>query len=100
MTQNRSDRVPIQIDMTPDGRFTAPPASPAGGPISGKIMRLALLVAGLATAGALAALAFWLALTLIPIAIGAGLVAYGVIRYRMWKAGISFRRPGGPVRRA
>ena len=91
--------MPIQIDMTPDGRFSAPPPS-RGGPISGKIMRVALLVAGLATVGALAALAFWLALTLIPIAIGAGLVAYGVIRYRMWKAGVSFRRPGGPVRRA
>jgi hypothetical protein len=39
-------------------------------------------------------LALWLAMTLIPIAIGAGLVAYGVIRYRMWKAGVSFRGQG------
>ena len=88
--------MPLQIDMTPDGRFRAPPPAP----ISGKIMRVALLVAVVATAGTLAALAFWLALTLIPIAIGAGLVAYGVIRYRMWKASVSLRRPGGPVRRA
>jgi hypothetical protein len=106
MTQNRRDRVAIQIDMTPDGRFSAPQPgrgqAPGASPISGKIMRVALLVAAVAAAGAFASLALWLAMVLIPVAIGAGVVFYGLIRYRMWKAGISLRSQtvrGGPARR-
>jgi hypothetical protein len=87
MIRQRKDPVPLQIDMTPDGRF----AGPQPAPVSSKILRLALLVAGVAGVIAIAALALWLALTLIPIAIGAGLIAYGVLRYRMWKSERSIR---------
>lgn len=83
MTEERKKPVSLQIDMTPDGRF----AGPAAAPVSSQILRLALLVAGIAGVVAIGALALWLALTLIPIAIGAGLIAYGVLRYRMWKSG-------------
>lgn len=83
-----------QIDMTPDGRFRVPPPTP----VSTRILRLALVVAGLAAMGALAALAFWLALTLIPIAIGAGLIAYAIYRFKRWQAGGSFGG-GGNLRR-
>lgn len=88
MNKERKDPVSLQIDMTPDGRFAGPPPAP----VSGQLLRLALLVASIAGVVAIAALALWLALTLIPIAIGAGLIAYGVLRYRMWKSGRSVRR--------
>jgi hypothetical protein len=62
-----------------------PPGAP--GPLSGAILRWAIIVAGVATLGAFALLALWLAISLIPIAIGAALIGYGALRYRIWKAG-------------
>ena len=90
----------IQIDMNPDGTFRAPPrASARGGtPASTKILRLALLVAAVAAAGAFAFLALWAAMIMIPIAVGAGLIAYGMIRFRIWKSRGSFRGPVTPYR--
>jgi hypothetical protein len=90
--------VAIQIDMNPDGSFRTP-ERPFRAPVSSKILRVAILVTVLAAAGAMALLALWLALALIPIAIGAGLVAYGLIRYRIWKSGGSFGRQGFTLRR-
>lgn len=83
----------IQIDMTPEGEFRAPPPAP----VSGRLLRAAVIVAALATLGAFAFLALWLAMILVPIAVCAGLVAYGLVRYRMWRAGVSFssQRGGG-----
>ena len=77
----------IQIDMNPDGSFRAPRPfeSPGGTPAGGRLMRLALLVAVLSAAGALAFLALWAAFIMIPIAVGAGLVAYAMLRWRMWQ---------------
>jgi len=37
-----------------------------------------------------AMLALWFALALIPIALGAGLIAWGALRFQMWRAGKSF----------
>jgi hypothetical protein len=83
-------RVGPQLDMTPDGRFLEPPAATS----ADKLLRFGLVVAAVAGAVALAALAFWLAVLLIPVAIlGAG-IAYAAFRWRLWKAGGSFR--GGP----
>jgi len=83
LMHNRNEKtVLVQIDMTPEGEFIAPPQSRFGN----QLLRIALIVASTAAIGALAAFAFWLAITLIPIAIAAGLIAYGVIRYRMWQA--------------
>lgn len=95
MYQNQRDQPGLQIDMTPDGAFR----SPEPVPITSKILRVAILVAAIAGAGVIAALALWVALALIPIAIGAALVAYGIIRYRIWKSGGSFRSPGFTFRR-
>lgn len=72
---------PNTIDMTPDGRFTAPEAPP----LSAQILRAAIVIAALAGTFALAALVLWFALMLIPVAIGAALIAYGAFRYRVWR---------------
>jgi nitrogen fixation-related uncharacterized protein len=44
------------------------------------------VVAVLAGMLAVAALMLWAVLILIPVAIGAALVAYGLFRWRVWKA--------------
>jgi hypothetical protein len=87
--ERQSPRGPV-IDVTPDGRFVHPARQPS--PLGGQVFGIAVLVAVLAGAAAIALLALWLALTLIPIAIGAALIAYGVFRYRLWRAR---RAPGG-----
>ena len=86
-------RHPVTIDMTPDGRFAAPPQSfrPTW-PV--KIGVMAVLVAVGATFLAVAALFLWLALWLIPVALVAGAIAWASLRYQMWK----MRRSGGPQR--
>ena len=82
---------PPPLEMTLDGQFREPPSVP----VTAQIGRLAIVVAVMAGAGAVALLALWFALALIPIALGAGLVAYGVLRYQRWRGiGIFARRPG------
>lgn len=77
--------------MTPDGRFVHPVRQPSALPA--KVFGVAVLVAVLAGAAVIALLALWLALQLIPIAIGAALIAYGVFRFQMWRA----QRRGGSL---
>jgi len=89
---SRGTRGPV-IDVTVDGRFVDP-ARPASA-LTAKVFGVAVLVAVLAGTAAMALLALWLALQLIPIAIGAALVAYGVFRYRLWRAGRSGGLFGG-----
>jgi len=81
-----SDRLPPELDMLPDG--TIRPRQP---PIAVRVFRWALIIALLAAALAVAALALWFALLLIPVAIGAGLIAWLAFRYQLWRAG---RSPG------
>ena len=78
----RSRRV---IDMTPEGEFVPPPRVP----FTTRLLGIAVLVAVIAGAVALASLALWIALTLIPIALAAALVAYVVVRWQAWRAGRS-----------
>ncbi len=73
------------IDMTPDGRFRAPPAPPRL-PLATRIVVGAIVLAVLAGGLALAALALWLALLLIPVAIAAAVVAYLAFRFQVWRA--------------
>jgi hypothetical protein len=80
------------IDMTSDGEFRSPPEPSFGT----KLLRVAIVVAVLAGAAAFAALAFWLAMILIPIALGAGLVAWAMMRFRLWQAGRDVRPPRAP----
>lgn len=103
--------------MTPDGQFVQPP-HPSGGsrfrygsfqfngspmsglPLGARVFGVAVLVAVLAGALVVAALALWFALALIPVAVGAALVALAVFRFRLWRAGVSGgRAPTGAFRR-
>jgi hypothetical protein len=79
-----SDRLPPELDMLPDGSFR--PRQP---PIAARIFRWAVVIALLAAALVVAALALWFALLLIPVAIGAGLIAWLAFRYQLWRAGRS-----------
>jgi hypothetical protein len=81
-----TNRRPPLIDIAPDGSFV----DPARPPLAAKIGRVALLVAVIAFMAAGAMLALWFALALIPIALGAGLIAWGALRFQMWRAGKSF----------
>ena len=69
---------PPVLDMAPDGSFREPAPLP---PMLQRVGRMALIVAVLAGVFAVAALALWFALILIPVALGAGLLAY--ISYRL-----------------
>jgi predicted lysophospholipase L1 biosynthesis ABC-type transport system permease subunit len=90
-------RVGPQIDMTPQGEFLEPP-KPG---IAEKLLRYGVIVAVLAGLAAMAALALWLALALIPVAIVAAAIAYAAFRWRMWKlsrsAGRNSTRPPFPL---
>src|SRR5690348_13015059 len=70
------NRAPRYLDMTPDGRFREPPAAP----IATRIARTALAIAVLAGVVSALILALWFALALIPVAIGAALVAWVAFR--------------------
>ena len=82
-----SDRLPPELDMLPDGTFR--PRQPS---IAARVFRWAVIIALLAATLAVAALALWFALLLIPVAIGAGLIAWLAFRYQLWRAGRSPRR--------
>lgn len=68
--------------MTPDGAFRTPPPTPW----ASRILRYAIVVGVLAAGLAAAAFALWFALMLVPVVIGAALVAYGAFRWQQWKA--------------
>lgn len=74
------------LDMTPAGDFVEAPNAPFLTPFATRALGIAIVVAVLAGLAALAFLALWIAIQLIPIAIGAGLVAYGVLRFQTWRA--------------
>jgi len=76
-------RQPPLLDLTPDGRFREPVHPPWAARVAAWALVVALIAGGLAVA----AVAFWLALTLIPIAIVAGLIAYGAFRFQLWRTG-------------
>ena len=87
--EHQTERVVVQFDMNPDGSFGDPFEQPRPSGVSSTVLRWALIIAALATLGAFAFLALWLAMVLVPIALGAALVAYGIMRYRIWQAGRS-----------
>ena len=76
-------RGPETIDMTPDGRFVDSPPTP----IADRVFRYAVLAAIVALGLSIAAVFAWFALMLLPVALGAGAVAWLAWRWRMWKAG-------------
>ena len=76
----KTPRPPL-IEMRLDGEII-PPRSlwPA------RIAAWAVLIAVLAGLAVLAALAFWVAAALLPVAIVAGLVAWAAIRFQVWRS--------------
>ena len=71
-----------QFDMTLDGRVLPPRQ---GVPLAAKLGGIALLVAVLAGAIGIAAIALWLAMVIVPVAVVAGAVAYGAFCFQMWR---------------
>jgi O-antigen/teichoic acid export membrane protein len=102
--RTRPDAGPI-LEMTPDGQFLD--ARPA--PLSQQLLRTAVVIAIIGTMLAVAAVALWFAMLLVPVVLAAGLLAYGLFRWRLWRSGVrftpgmfqasSFGRQGNPFRR-
>jgi hypothetical protein len=91
----------IQIDMTSDGRFTQSLGGAGeAAPVASKLLRFAVIAGVLTTVAALVALTLWVALALIPVIIGVGVVSYLAIRFQMWRRGGSggFPPRGNPWR--
>lgn len=87
-------RRPPVIDMTPEGQFTTPPPPTGLDRALGTVLRVALLVGGVAAvlmAGALALVALSI---LIPVLLLAGVIAGGILWWKMRQA----RRSGVPFR--
>jgi hypothetical protein len=80
------------LDMTPDGQFVEPPPETP----SETLLRYGVVVAVVAGLVAMAALALWLALALIPVALAGGTIAYLAYRWRMWRLGGSAGGVPGP----
>ena len=76
-----SDRSPPELDLLPDGSYRTRRA-----PIAARIFAWAVVVAVVAGALALAAVALWVALILIPVVVVAGLIAWLAFRYQVWRA--------------
>jgi hypothetical protein len=77
-----SDRMPPELDLLPDGSFR-----PRRPPVTARIFAWAIVIAVVAGVLAVAALALWLALILIPVVLVAGLIAWLAFRYQVWRAG-------------
>ena len=80
-----SDRYPPQLDMLPDGTFRTPPKPP----IATRIFVWAVVIAVLTGALATAAFALWIALLLLPVALGAAVIAWLAFRFQLWRWGRS-----------
>ena len=77
-----NQRRPPEVAMTLDGEFVSPPTAP----ITSRILMWAVVIAIIAGGLSLAAFALWLALLILPVALGAGIIAWAMFRYRMWRA--------------
>ena len=80
-----SKRRPPDLEMTLEGEFVEPPP-PRPPPILSRIMVWAIIVAAMAGALAMAAFALWLMMIILPVAVGAGAIAYGIYRFQVWRA--------------
>jgi hypothetical protein len=78
---------PPEIEMTPDGHFVTPPKPP----FMTRLLVWAVLIAVITSALCLAAFALWLALLILPVALGAALVAWATWRFQVWRAGKAVR---------
>jgi hypothetical protein len=76
-----SDRRAPEIELLPDGSYR-----PRRPPIAARIFAWAVVVAVVAGALAVAALALWFALILIPVMVVAGVIAWLAFRFQLWRA--------------
>ena len=76
-----SQQQPPDLEMTIEGEFVSPPQAP----IANRLLLWAMIIAVTAGAVCLAAFALWIALLFLPVAIGAGVIAWAMYRYRMWR---------------
>ena len=74
-------RLPPEIELLSDGTYRTRQT-----PLAARIFRWALIVAFTAAALAIAALALWFALVLIPVVIAAAVIAWLAFRYQVWRA--------------
>ena len=72
--------------MTLEGEFVSPPKPP----VTSRILLWAIVIAVITGALSLAAFALWLALLILPVALGAAAIAWTMFQYRMWRAQKSF----------
>jgi hypothetical protein len=77
-----NQRRPPELDMTINGEFVSPPRAS----VSSRILMWAIAIAVVAGALSLAALTLWVALMILPVAVGAAVVAWVMFRYRVWRA--------------
>ncbi|MBC7431505.1 MAG: hypothetical protein H7345_05510 [Rubritepida sp.] len=87
-------RRPPVIDMTPEGHFTTPPPPTGLDRVLGSVLRVALLAGGVAAVLVLGALALVALSVLVPLLLLAGLVAGGILWWKLRQA----RRTGVPLR--
>jgi len=88
------DKKPLILEMTVEGDFVEPPKEPRL-PLGSKLLIWSAGIASIAAAGAVALAALWLLAIMIPIALVAAAIAYGVFRYQMWRNGGSI--PGRTI---
>lgn len=74
-----------ELDMTLTGEFVDPPRQPKLGSIMPRLIFWAIVIAIIAGALAIAALALWLAMLLLPVVLIAGVVAYALHRFQSWR---------------
>jgi hypothetical protein len=82
------DRRPVELEMNLQGEFVSPPRPS----LLNRVMIWAIAIAVLAGSLTIAALALWLALIILPVALGAAVIAYGIWRYQMWRRRSAFNR--------
>ncbi|HEX3984362.1 MAG TPA: hypothetical protein VHX12_11755 [Acidisoma sp.] len=100
------ERRPYDIEMRPDGSFVEQPRDgrsagwrPSGSPRGG-FSRNLVIAGTILGAVVVAGLALSLALVLVPVAIGAALIGYAVLRFQLWrmrKSGVAMSGPFGPI---
>ena len=79
--QRPGSRPDADLHMSADGRFVDPPTPT----VAERIMRAAIIATVLAAGLAVAMLALWFALVMIPVAIAAAVVAWAAWRWRLWR---------------
>jgi membrane protein YdbS with pleckstrin-like domain len=85
------------IEMTLEGEFVSPP--PPKPPFGARVMLWAIVTMVLAITVLIVAVTFWFVVMILPLILGAALVAYLAFRYQLWRGGgrtFTIRRgPGG-----